>query len=393
MAERLLIKNGKLITTNTILGGYSLLIEDGIVAEITPGDLKAGSCETIDASDLYVSPGFIDLHIHGGNGSDVMDATIDDLLTVTSFHAKGGTTGLLATTAADSLENILVSIDAVHHAQSKKGVGCGILGIHIEGPYFNFEKKGCHLAEAIRNPAPNEYLQLLDATDQIRLMTLAPEIEGADRLIQELSKRNIVPSCGHSNASYNQIARAVELGLKHSTHLYCAMSGVIKTGPKREGGIIESTLLLDDLTTEVIADGRHLPPELMKLAVKCKTTDRLAVVSDAMRGAGMPDGVYTFGSKNGTEAIVKGGVATMPDNTGYASSTIQMNDTIRVMRDMVGVRLEEAVKMASFVPARILGIDAKRGSLAVGKAADIVLFDEEICVHRTIVGGVTIPTS
>ncbi|MCZ6677282.1 MAG: N-acetylglucosamine-6-phosphate deacetylase [Candidatus Poribacteria bacterium] len=390
MAERLLITNGKIITPNEILDGHSLLVEDQIIAEIASGNMRVEDCETIDAHGFYVSPGFIDLHIHGGKGSDVMDATPEDLLTITRFHAKGGTTGLLATTAADSLENTLAAIDAVHQVQSKAGVGSTILGIHIEGPYFNYEKKGCHLPGAIRNPVANEYLQLLDYTDQIRLMTLAPEIEGADGLIQELAKRNIVPSCGHSNASYNQIVHAVALGLRHSTHLYCAMSGVIKTGAKREGGIIESTLLMDELTTEVIADGRHLPPELMKLAVKCKTPDRLAVVTDAMRGAGMPDGIYTFGSKDGTQAVVKGGVATMPDNTGYASSTICMNDTIRVMRDLVGVRLEDAVRMASLVPARILGMDDRRGSLEVGKVADIILFDDRMHVHRTIVEGIAI---
>ncbi len=401
MAKRLLITNGKVITPNEILDGYTLLVENGVISQITPGVLPVADCETIDARGLYVSPGFIDLHIHGGDGADVMDATADDLLTLTRFHATGGTTGLLATTAADSLENIFAAIDAVHQVQStpshphpspppgeggsERMGGAKILGIHIEGPYFNFDKKGCHLAHTIRNPLPDEYLRLLDYTDQIRLMTLAPEIAGADGLIQELSKRNIVPSCGHSNASYHQMVRAVALGLRHSTHLYCAMSGVIKTGPKREGGVIESTLLIDELTTEVIADGKHLPPELLKLAVKCKTPERLAVVTDAMRGAGMPDGVYTFGGKNGTQAIVKDGVATMPDNTGYASSTIRMNETIRVMCNLAGVRLEAAVKMASLVPAQIIGMDDRRGSLEVGKAADIILFDDAINVHRTIV--------
>ncbi|HCK16379.1 TPA: N-acetylglucosamine-6-phosphate deacetylase [Candidatus Poribacteria bacterium] len=385
MGSRLLITGGNIITPRKILEDHSIVIENNKIAGIIPSKITIDNCQSISADGLYVSPGFIDLHVHGGNGSDFMDATVEDIREIIRYHTQGGTTGLLATTASESHLNIMDAIQALDQAHPI--TGAKLLGIHIEGPYFNYDKRGCHLATAIRDPQPEDYLPMLEATDLIRLMTLAPEIDGADQLIAELSHRGIVASCGHTNASYRQIQKACELGLQHSTHLYCAMSGVIKNGPQREGGVIESTLLMDHLTTEVIADGQHLPAELLKLAVKCKGFDRLAVVTDAQRGAGMPDGIYAFGSKNGTKSIVKNGVATTPDNTGYASSTIQMNQAIRVMRDLADVPLVEAIKMASLVPARIIGVDDQLGSLEVGKIADLVLFNQTIDVHKVIING------
>jgi len=385
MGSKLLITNGNIITPSKILKDHSIVIENNRIVGIMPSNTTIDECQSISADGLYVSPGFIDLHVHGGNGSDFMDATSEDIRKIIRYHTQGGTTGLLATTASESHLNIMDAIQTLD--QIHPITGAKLLGIHIEGPYFNYSKKGCHLASAIRDPEPEDYLPMLEATDLIRVMTLAPEINGANQLITELSHRGIVASCGHTNASYNQIQKACELGLQHSTHLYCAMSGIIKNGPQREGGVIESTLLMDQLTTEVIADGKHLPPELLKLAVKCKGPNQLAVVTDAQRGAGMPDGIYAFGSKNGTKSIVKNGVATTPDNTGYASSTIQMNQTVRVMRDLADVPLVEATKMASLVPARIIGVDDQLGSLEVGKVADLVLFDHNINVHKVIING------
>ena len=385
MGSKLLITNGNIITPSKILKDHSIIIENNRIVGIMPSNTTIDECQSISADGLYVSPGFIDLHVHGGNGSDFMDATAEYIRKIIRYHTQGGTTGLLATTASESHLNIMDAIQTLD--QIHPITGAKLLGIHIEGPYFNYNKKGCHLASAIRDPEPEDYLPMLEATDLIRVMTLAPEINGANQLIAELSHRGIVASCGHTNASYNQIQKACELGLQHSTHLYCAMSGIIKNGPQREGGVIESTLLMDQLTTEVIADGKHLPPELLKLAVKCKGPNQLAVVTDAQRGAGMPDGIYAFGSKNGTKSIVKNGVATTPDNTGYASSTIQMNQTVRVMRDLADVPLVEATKMASLVPARIIGVDDQLGSLEVGNVADLVLFDNNINVHKVIING------
>lgn len=386
--SKILIKNGQVITPHGIISKMNVLVADGVIADIRSHDFDSEGCEIIDASGLYVSPGFIDLHVHGGKGSDTMDGTVEDILNITRYHAGGGTTSMLPTTASDSLERLLNVIEAAREAKSRTGVGARILGLHLEGPYFNLNKKGCHLESAVRNPQPEEYRQLLEHDDMICSMTLAPEIPGAAQLIEELTEHSIVASCGHSEASFTQMVEAVKWGVKHTTHLYCAMSGIIRDGANRQGGVVESSLLMDELTTEVIADGKHLPPELIQLALKCKSTDSLVLVTDAMRGAGMPDGIYTFGPKDGVKAIVKNGEAKMPDGSGYASSVVRMNDMMKVMRDIVGVLLTDAVKMASLTPARILGVDDKLGSLEVGKQADIVLLDEDLNVKNTIVGGI-----
>lgn len=387
MSPKMLIKNGKIITPQGILNKATVFIADGRIAKIQEDEFEVEDCQIVDANGLYVSPGFIDIHVHGGNGADTMDGTVEDILSITTFHAHGGTTSMLPTTASDSLERFLEAICAVREAKSKGNVGARILGIHLEGPYFNLSKKGCHKASEVRNPKPEEYKKILAHDDIVKSMTLAPEIPGATQLIEELAKHNVVPSCGHSEASFTQMLDAVKAGIKHVTHLYCAMSGIIRQGANRQGGVVESTLLMDAITTEVIADGKHLPPELIQLAIKCKTTDRVAIVTDAMRGAGMPDGIYTFGAKDGTETVVRNGEAKMPDGSGYASGVVRMNDMLKVMRDVVGVPLHEAVKMASLVPARIVGVDDKFGSLEAGKQADIVLLDENLTVQKTMVEG------
>ena len=251
MGSKLLIKDGNIITPSKILKDHCIVIENNRIVGIMPSNTTIDECQSISANGLYVSPGFIDLHVHGGNGSDFMDATAEDIRKIIRYHTQGGTTGLLATTASESHLNIMDAIQTLD--QIHPITGAKLLGIHIEGPYFNYSKKGCHLASAIRDPEPEDYLPMLEATDLIRVMTLAPEINGANQLIAELSHRGIVASCGHTNANYDQIQKACELGLQHSTHLYCAMSGIIKNGPQREGGVIESTLLMDQLTTEILS--------------------------------------------------------------------------------------------------------------------------------------------
>lgn len=389
--HRIKIENGTLISPDGLLPNSSLWMADGLIVGVGDQAIEGGEgreWEKLNAKGMYVAPGFVDVHIHGGAGSDFMDGTLDDTLAICAYHAKGGTTSLLATTATDSIQNILLTIRVVAEARAKKHNGSRILGLHIEGPYFNFEKKGCHLPQYVRNPEPEEYKQLLDFSAEIRRMTLAPELPGAEGLIRALSERGLVPSAGHSNATYLDMVAAIEWGLRHSTHLYCAMSNVVKIGAERRGGIVETSLLLDSITTELIADGVHLPPELMQLAVKCKGTDGVILVTDAQRAAGMPDGEYEFGRRGeGAPFIVKNGVAKTPDGSGYASSTVQMIDTVRVACQKIGVSLSEAVKMASLIPARILGLEKYIGSLEVGKRSDIVLFDEQWRVQETYIDG------
>jgi N-acetylglucosamine-6-phosphate deacetylase len=265
--------------------------------------------------------------------------------------------------------------------------GSLLLGAHIEGPYFAQAKRGCHLSRFVRDPEPREYERLLEYAGDISSMTLAPELPGAERLVRALAERGILVSLGHSEASFDQVRAAVGWGARHVTHLYCAMSTITRHGPHRQGGLVEAALTSDELSAEVIADGKHLPPELIRLALKAKGIQRVCAVTDAMRGAGMPDGRYAFGPRDGQEAVVRDGAAVMPDYSGFASGVARMNDLVRVLRDRVGLTLADAVQMASLNPARVLGLDGRMGSLEAGKEAHVVIADNDLAVKATLVHG------
>ncbi len=385
------IKNGRVMTPQGVTEDSAILVEGTIIKSIGKAeDVKfPEGAEVVDAGGKWVLPGFIDLHCHGAKGCDTMDGTLSDIETIARYHAGGGTTAFLPTTASSSLEAILRALQAIREARSVGVDGAAVIGAHLEGPFFAYPKRGCHLPIYVRNPRPIEYDRMLEYADDIASMTLAPELDGAEALIKALVDNNIVVSIGHSDATYSQLIKAVDWGASHVTHMYCAMSSIVKDGPARIIGVVETTLLLDELTTEVIADGKHLPPELIKMVLKAKGLDKVCVVTDAMRGAGMPPGVYTFGPKDGQEAVVQDGMAVMPDRTGYASSVVRMNDLIKVLIGPVGLSLADAVRMASIIPARIIGVDSKMGSLEAGKDANIVIADDNMDIHTTIVEGET----
>ncbi len=383
------IKNGRIMTPDGVIENGSILIQGGKIAAVErSGHLEfAEDAEIMDAAGKWVLPGFIDLHCHGAKGSDVMDATPSDIETIARYHAGGGTTAFLPTTASSSPEAILRALEAVREARYSTVEGAVVMGAHLEGPFFAHAKRGCHLPIYVRNPSPIEYDRILEYADDIISMTLAPELDGAEALIKALVDKGIVASIGHSEATYSQILEAIKWGASHVTHMYCAMSTIVKNGPARTMGMVETTLLMDDLTTEIIADGKHLPPELIRMVIKAKGLERVCVVTDAMRGAGMPPGVYTFGPKNGQEAVVQDGMAVMPDRTGYASSVVRMNDLIKVLIGPVGLSLADAVRMATIIPAEIVGVADRMGSLEAGKDANIVITDDNIDICATIVEG------
>jgi N-acetylglucosamine-6-phosphate deacetylase len=347
------------------------------------------AAERIDARGLTAAPGFIDLHVHGGAGADFMDATEEAFRTIGEFHAAGGTTAFMPTTTTESPESILAAIDMAARCRDRKIGGVEILGVHVEGPYMAPAKHGCHDPAQVRRPSPAENRQYLDRAGIIRRMTLAPEIPGAPDLIADLSRAGIAPSGGHSEATAEETIRAVDLGMTTVTHLYCAMSSIRKDGPWRTAGMLEAALLDDRVAAEVIADLRHSPKELLLLAFKAKAPDRVFFVTDAMRGAGMPDGTYTFGSRRGTPAVVEGGVSRNLQNTGFASSTVRMIDLVRNGAEALGLGLEGAVRRASLVPAAVAGVSSRKGTIEPGKDADLVLLETEpeLEVKMTIVGG------
>lgn len=385
------IINGKLVTPYRVIDNAVILYEDGKIT-YTGKDVNTGEgCEVIDAKGFYVSPGFIDIHTHGGGGHDFMDGTAEAYTKAAIKHAEHGTTALVATTLTSTLDELRNSLEIFKKAKNSKYDGAILLGMHLEGPYFSMAQKGAQDPRYIKNPDPEEYLKILSWSDDILRWSAAPELDGAMEFGRQLKARGILVSIAHSDAISSQVEEAFENGYTHVTHLYSAMSGVRRINAFRYGGIIESAYLIDEMTVEIIADGVHLPPELLKLIYKIKGPSRTALVTDSMRAAGMPDGESILGSlKDGQKVIVEDNVAKLPDRSAFAGSTATADRLVRNMVRLADVPLTDAVRMMTTTPASIMGIDKRKGSLIPGKDADIAIFDENINIKRTIVGGRTV---
>ncbi|HXL03174.1 MAG TPA: N-acetylglucosamine-6-phosphate deacetylase [Bacillota bacterium] len=382
--------NGTLVTPYRVLPNSGLVIEGSKIKNLFSMDSfhPHDGTEVFDVKGAYIAPGFIDMHLHGGGGADVMDGTPEAFATIAKAHAKGGTTSIVPSTTTSSLQDLKNALAAFQQALKMKNTGSRLLGMHLEGPYFAPSQKGAQDIRFIKEPHKDEYLSILDSFPGIVRISAAPELPGGLELGRELRRRGVLASIGHTDASYDEVLLAIEAGYSHVTHLYSGMSGVHRVRAYRIAGVIESGLLLDDLTVEIIADGKHLPASLLKLIYKCKGPDRIALCSDSIRAAGMPEGEYILGNpEDGQVAVVDEGVAWLPDRTAFAGSVATANLLVRNMVNLAGVSLLDAVKMATLTPARILKIDDVKGSIDKGKDADIVVFDEDINVRMTIVEG------
>lgn len=394
------LKNARLITPVRIIKNGVLVIKDGKIADVgAQGEIVfPRNARVIDVEGRYVSPGFIDIHLHGGGGADTMDATEEAIEKISVAHAKGGSTSIVPTTITAPMEDIIRAIENIEIVRKKDLPGANVLGVHVEGPYFSPEQRGAQNPKFLKEPEPEEYLGLLDRYDCIIRVSAAPEIRGGLELGQELRKRGILASIAHTNATYQDILRAIEAGYTHVTHMYSGMSGMKRINAYRVSGVIESTLLLDELTTEIIADGHHLPPSLIKLILKAKGLDKVSIITDAMSAAGLGPGKYFLG---GLDVVVEDDVAgefEVPEEEGnyvaklltrdaFAGSVATMDKCVKNMVKLVGLSIQDAVKMATINPAKLIGVEDKKGSLVKGKDADIVIFDENINIIMTIVGG------
>ncbi|HTM52058.1 MAG TPA: N-acetylglucosamine-6-phosphate deacetylase [Bryobacteraceae bacterium] len=392
-AERLLFHNGTLITDSGLIPNGMLIVRNGRIDHAGPFASGAipPNAEWIDAGGLYIAPGFVDIHVHGGAGSDFMDATAADIETVFQYHSTHGTTSLCPTTATAPVPEILAALDALERYRSGDQCWGRALGAHIEGPYLSASKRGCHLPEHLCNPEAREWRQILER-GPIASLTLAPELPGARELVEALHNQGANANAGHSEALYHEISESIAWGVNHVTHLYCAMTDAMNnrwrgTPNPRAAGIVEAVYLDDRLSSELITDGKHLSREMLRLAWRNKGYEKLAIITDAMRGAGMPDGEYTFGPRHGMVAVVRGREARIPDGTALASSVFPMNEMVRVFRDLVGCPIWQAVRMASLTPAEIVHADEDAGSLSPGKWADILLIDDKIDVKAVFLGG------
>lgn len=381
------ISNGTVLTPFRAIKNGTVVVENGQIIGVHEGNIDITEAEEIDAQGQYISPGFIDIHVHGGGGADFMDGTEEAFLAVAELHARFGTTALVPTTLTAEKADLLHTLDVYERAHRRNTNGAAFLGIHLEGPYFALSQRGAQDPRYIRNPDPAEYEEILNYSSSIVRWSAAPELEGAVLFGQRLRQKGILAAIAHTDAYYDDVLAAYENGYSLVTHLYSAMSGVTRKNAFRYAGVIESAYLLD-LDVEIIGDGIHLPAPLLQLVYKIKGPDRTTLITDAMRGAGMPEGESVLGSlKNGLPVIVEDGVAKLPDRTSFAGSVATFDRLVRNMITMANVPLLDAVRMASTTPARIMGVSDRKGSLAKGKNADIVIFDKNINVGMTMVGG------
>lgn len=386
--EQIKIINGKIITPFRIITGGCILIKDGIIADIREGDIEAPEAMVIDAAGNYISPGFIDIHIHGGGGYDFMDGTEEAFLGIAALHARYGTTAMVPTTLTAEKEDLLRTLDVFERVHKTHHNGAALLGMHLEGPYFAMNQRGAQDPRYIRNPDPQEYRAILNYSPSILRWSVAPELDGALEMGQHLRSRGILPAIAHTDGVYDDVVKAVECGYTLATHFYSGMSGVMRKNLVRYAGVIESVYLIDEIDVEVIGDGVHLPAPLLKLIYKVKGPDRIALITDAMRAAGMPPGKSVLGPlKGGLDVIVEDGVAKLPDGSSFAGSVATADRLVRNMVRLAEVPLAEAVRMMSLTPARIMKMEHRKGSLVPGKDADIVVMDDDIRVKLTMVNG------
>ena len=387
--RKLKIINGRIITPGKIIEKGSVLVSDGLITAISDKKISSKADVIVDAEGNFISPGFIDIHVHGGGGSDFMDGTIRDFLTIAETHLQYGTTALVPTTLTAEKENLLYILDIYRKAAKQNVKGAQFLGMHIEGPYFAMSQKGAQDARYIRKPDKKEYTEIIDkAGDIIVRWSAAPELEGALDFGKYLKAHNILPAIAHTDAVYEDVVKAFESGYTLATHFYSAMSGVTRRNAFRYAGVIESVYLMDEIDVEVIADGVHLPAPLLKLVYKIKGSERIALITDAMRAAGTQSHESILGSReNGLKVIVEDGVAKLPDRTSFAGSVATTNRLVRTMIETANVPLVEAVRMMTLTPARIMKIDKQKGSIVKGKDADMVIFDNDINIKTAIVKG------
>lgn len=382
------IVNGRILVPGGIRHGV-LLLEDNRIKGID--ETVPARAAVIDAEGCYVAPGFIDMHTHGAGGADFMDGTVEAYLTAARMHARHGTTLLYPTTLTSTNEALYESFETYRKARLENRDGAAFGGMHLEGPYFNPEFAGAQDRRYLRNPRPEEYREILDRCPDLARWSFAPELDGAAEFAAELKRRGIVASIGHTNATFGECDAAWRAGAAHMTHFYSCMSTISRRNAFRYAGTIEYGYFQDGMTVEIIADGIHVPADLLHLLLKIKGAERISLVTDSMRAAGMPEGPSILGGlADGQPVIVEDGVAKLPDRSAFAGSVATADRLVRTMVREAGCSIPEAVRMMTENPARVMGIARRKGSILPGKDADIVIFDDDINVQKTIIAGKTI---
>ena len=369
------IINGRILTPQGWLKDGSVILRDDKILEVTNCDLAVIGAELIDARGMYVLPGGVEMHVHGGGGRDFQEGTEDAYRTAVAAHAKHGTTSIFPTLSSSTVDMIYRAIETCEKLMAEKD--SPILGLHLEGHYLNPGKAGAQIMSWIKNPDPNEYIPIVERARCLARWDAAPELPGALQFGKFCAEKGILPSIAHTMAEYSDVKAAYESGFTHVTHFYNAMPGFHnKMGYKYEG-TVESVYLLDDMTIECIADGIHVPPTILRMAYKIKGVERMALVSDALAVAAAGKDAKAFDPR----VIIEDGVCKLADRSALAGSIATTDRLIRTMVQQAEVPLEDAARMASETPAHIMGVHDRKGALARGKDADIIIMDEKLDVR------------
>ncbi len=368
---------GKIILKDRIIENGVLKIEGGKIVYI--GEKKESKIDNIDYdfSDFYISPGFIDIHIHGAFGGDFLDCKYEEIEKIAIFLASKGVVGFLPTIVTAPIKDMKEAVEKLEKYMKDQKNGAKALGVHLEGPFLNPKYKGAQPEEYIIKPDIDILEELY--SPYLKVMTIAPEMDDGFKVIKYLKERNIVVSAGHTDASYDLMRDAVLNGVSHITHLFNGMRPL----HHRDPGVVGYALANDDISVEVIADGYHLSDVVLKIVTKLKPKDRILLVSDAIMATGLNDGEYRLSNQ---KVIVKERKAVL-ESGSLAGSTLTMDRAVRNIIEMTGVSIVDAVYMASYSPARLLGIENRKGSIDVGKDADIIVFDKDFNIKVTMVEG------
>lgn len=379
-------KNAKVIFPDKIRD-FIVATHNGKIVDICERFEKNEDDKVIDCKGLYLAPGFIDIHVHGGGNKSAMSENSSDIVEMAEAHLKYGTTSIAPTTLAAPISQLKKVVNSIRIA-SEESKNANIIGVHLEGPYISKQYKGAQSIENILNPLTDSPDELLDTWDKILIMGAAPECEGVLELGEKLKKRGIIASVAHSAASYEQVETATHHGFSDVTHIYNACSSCFKTGIFRNAGVVEAGLYMDELTTQTIADLRHLPAGLLKLIYKCKGDEKMYLITDGLEFSASDikeNTVYT--QENGIDVIYEDKVMKLADRSALAGSAATLSDCVRNMYKCIGIPLYSAVKMASLTPATVCGYADRKGKIQKGYDADLILFDDEIKIKSVVTNG------
>jgi len=382
LKEQKIILGSKIVTPLKVIeNGMVIVNDDGIIEYIGEEEKRDLASYNHVYKGEYIVPGFIDIHCHGGNGYDTMDSTYEALREISKFKAKNGCTGFLATTVTSSIKDTVKALNNVsEYTKQSTEEGAEILGVHLEGPFINAKQKGAQREDLII-PLSVEVIKkfIKESGELIKIVTYAPELDTDFKFTSFLRSKGIIPSVGHSFADYETIISAIRFGLKSSSHIFNQMKGI----HHREPGTVGAILTEENLFAEIIADCIHVHPAIINLLLRAKGIDKIILVTDAMRAAGLQDGIYDLG---GLKVLVKNGEARL-ESGSLAGSTLMMSKAVKSMIEKMNISIKKSVRMASLNPAQLLGLDKDRGFLTPGKRADIVVLDDNFNVIYTIKKG------